>query len=103
LKYARDFTGHNDVQAMAALVRGMRYLVASEAQLNAVRVPTLAIIGTADPLLADVNALEKAWPALKVVRIEGATHSNMIPPGRGAAARPEFLTTIRDFINTNKQ
>lgn len=100
---ARQFAAGNDLAAMVAVIRGMSDLYVTEGQLNEVRVPSLALDGTADKMLADVKVLKKGWPALKLVTIEGATHSNIIPPGRGAAARPEFVNAIRDFIAANKQ
>jgi pimeloyl-ACP methyl ester carboxylesterase len=99
----RRFLGGNDVAALAAVIRSWNGLVATEAQLNAVRVPTLALAGTADPVIEDLNALKRAWPSLKVITIDGGTHSNIIPAGRGTAARPEFVNAIRDFIAANKQ
>ena len=97
------FLGGNDVAALAAVMRSWNGLVVTEAQLNSVHVPTLAIAGTADPVIEDLNKLKKAWPALQVVTVDGGTHSNLIPPGRGTAVRPEFVSAIRDFIARNKQ
>jgi pimeloyl-ACP methyl ester carboxylesterase len=99
----RRFVGGNDVVALAAVMRSWNGLVVTEAQLNSVRVPTLAIAGSADPVIEDLNTLKKAWPALQVVTVDGGTHSNLIPLGRGTAARPEFVNAIRDFIARNKQ
>lgn len=47
----------------------------TDEQMAAVTVPTMAIIGSGDKKLASVQDLKKAWPLLKVVVIQGATHS----------------------------
>ena len=86
----------NDPMALAALVRTRRDLAVTEAQLAAVRVPTEAIVGSADSRLAAVNHLKMVLPALKVVVVQGAVHSTTNE--RGAARRPEFCNTIREFI-----
>ena len=100
-KRSQEITATNDPLAHAALVRRRHDLVVTDAQMAAVRVPTLAIVGSADSALAGVNVLKTVWPALKVVTIEGATHGNNT--GRGAAARPEFVNAIRDFVAAHKQ
>jgi pimeloyl-ACP methyl ester carboxylesterase len=102
-KYAQQFAAPNDLGAMAALIRGWSDVSVTDAQLKAIRVPTLAVIGAADQLLANVNTMKEIWPELKVVTIEGATHSNIVPPGRGAAARPEFVNAIREFIAAHQR
>ena len=82
-----------DRVALAAVRRSSRDLVVAHAQMAAVVVPTLGIVGSADPYLTDFTALKQAMPQLKLVVIEGATHS----PPRGAVRRPEFVQAIRDF------
>jgi pimeloyl-ACP methyl ester carboxylesterase len=94
-----EFAGSNDVEALAAMLRGMDLFVTNE-QLASVKVPTLAVVGSADPALLGVNSLKRLWPALSVVVIDGATHSNN--RGRGVTGRPEFVQAIRDFIATHK-
>jgi pimeloyl-ACP methyl ester carboxylesterase len=84
----------NDLKALAAYNRGRRGLVVSEKALADVRVPALAIIGSADPSVGEVRELAKIMPALKVVVIEGAEHGGE----RGILRRPEFLHTLREFI-----
>jgi len=41
-----------------------------------------------------MNQLKTVLPSLKVVVIDGATHTG----DRGAPRRPEFVKAIRDFI-----
>jgi len=52
----------NDPLAHAALTRARREQVVTDAQMAAVHVPALAIVGTADPAMAGVKMLKAAWP-----------------------------------------
>ena len=86
-----------DLIALAAVMRGTPDQVVTEAQVASVKVPVMAIIGSADPIIENVNKLKKAMPALKVVTIEGATHSGE----RGAYKRPEFIQALQEFLKAN--
>jgi hypothetical protein len=68
-------------------------------QIAAVQVPTLGLIGSADPNMAAMNQLKSVLHALKVVVIEGATHGGE----RGASRRPEFVNNLREFIAAHTQ
>jgi pimeloyl-ACP methyl ester carboxylesterase len=89
----------NDTAALAAFMRGRRAQLVTDAQMAAVQVPTLGIVGSADPNLTGMNSLKTIWPALKVIIIEGATHAGE----RGAQRRPEFVNAIREFITAHTQ
>ena len=89
----------NDPAPLAADVRGRHAVAVTDAELAAVRVPTLAIVGSEDAFLASVNAFKEIVPSVKVVVISGATHGG----ARGAAGHPEFVGAIRDFISQNQQ
>lgn len=89
-----------DPLAMAAYMRSRQRQVVTNAELAAVRVPMLAVVGSADPALAGVNELKGAMPRLKVVVIEGATHSSANE--RGAPRRQEFVNAIREFVAAHK-
>ena len=89
----------NDPAAFAADVRGRHAQAVTDAEIGAVRVPTLVIVGSADAALASVNELKKILPSIKVVVINGATHTGE----RGATGRPEFVNAIREFISLNQQ
>jgi pimeloyl-ACP methyl ester carboxylesterase len=91
----------SDPPALAAFVRSRRSLTVTEAQMAAVRVPMLAIVGSLDPAQARVNRLKAALPSLKVVVIPGAAHSGATPP-LGATRRPEFVAAIREFVAAHK-
>jgi pimeloyl-ACP methyl ester carboxylesterase len=91
----------NDPLAHAALMRARRALLVADADIRAVRVPALAILGSADPALPRVKRLHAAWPALELVVIEGATHPAAHP--RSVVRRPEFLAAIREFLRTHRE
>ena len=89
----------NDRLALAALVRSRGEQTFSAMQMAAVQVPTLGLIGSADPNMAAMNQLKSVVPSLKVVVIEGATHGGE----RGAPRRPEFVANLREFIAAHTQ
>jgi pimeloyl-ACP methyl ester carboxylesterase len=60
----------------------------TDTQIARIQVPVLAVVGSADPALANVNALKGIWPALKVTVVEGAIHA---PTERATLRRPEFV------------
>lgn len=80
-----------DRLALAAVRRSNRAQMVTDAQMAAVSVPTLGVVGSNDPYVAQFRALAAVMPALNVVVIEGAGHGD-------AAARPEFLAAVRAFI-----
>jgi pimeloyl-ACP methyl ester carboxylesterase len=90
--------GQNDPLALAGVYRGLHELKVGNDDLKVVHVPLLAMVGSADPLRASVSAFNAVMPTLKVVVIEGATHSGP----RGAAARPEFTAGVHDFIAAHR-
>jgi pimeloyl-ACP methyl ester carboxylesterase len=84
----------NDVQSLAAFYRGgTRDFNATDAEVAAIKVPTLGIIGSVDNV-ASMNTLHTLLPSLRVVVIDGATHRGP----RAAPRRPEFTDAIRAFI-----
>jgi len=99
-KRSQEIVATNDPVAHAALVRARRELVVTDSQMAAVRVPTLAVVGSADRALTGVNSLKAVWPALKVVVIQGAVHSSANE--RGAQRHPEFVGAIREFVAAHR-
>lgn len=89
--------GLNDALALAAVQRGGKQQVVTPAQVRALKMPMLAAIGSADPLKAGVDAFVTVKPELKVVVIDGATHSGP----RGALSRPEFFAAVHEFLARN--
>jgi pimeloyl-ACP methyl ester carboxylesterase len=89
---------NRDRRAVAALIRSFRDQVITPAQITAVTVPTLGIVGSADPLLLDLQDLKRLRPALELVVIDGASHSGE----RDARRRPQFVAAIREFITAHR-
>ena len=96
LARSREIAGSNDVRAHAALMRARRALLVSDAEIAAVRVPTLALVGGADPALLRVQAMREFWQDLHVQVVPGATHPTVHE--RGLPRRPEFAQAIRRRI-----
>jgi pimeloyl-ACP methyl ester carboxylesterase len=92
--YEASFLAGKDLAALGAVARSLGNLSVNEAQVAAISVPTIAIIGTGDPLIEAVNKLKKAMPKLKVVTVEGANHIT-------AFGRPEFIETLQEFLKSN--
>ena len=84
------------MHAHAALMRARRALLVSDAEIAAVRVPTLALVGGADPALLRVQAMREFWQDLHVQVVRGAAHPTVHE--RGLPRRPEFVQAIRRWI-----
>lgn len=83
-----------DVRALAAVRRSNPAQVVTLAQMAAVTVPTLGLVGTADPYLGSFFELRARMPQLKLVTIENASHG--LAPGR-----PEFAQAILVFLHAH--
>ena len=81
----------NDQTALAAVVRGMPALDVNAELLRINKVPTLNIIGSADPLKPNADALVDVMTEHRLHVIEGANHMNTLNS-------PEFLDTVRAFF-----
>ena len=93
---SREIAASSDVRAHAALMRARRALLVSDAEMAAVRVPTLALVGALDPALPRVQAMRKRWPLLEVEVVPGAAHPTVHE--RGVPRHPAFLAAIRRQI-----
>ena len=96
LHLSKEISRRNDVLAHAALMRARRALVVSDAEAARIKVPTLAVVGAADPARPRVEAMKKRWPGLEVEVVPGAAHPTVHE--RGLPRRPEFLAAIRRHI-----
>ena len=96
LRLSRILSSDNDIRAHAALMRARRALLVSDAEIGAVRVPALAVVGSADPALPRVQAMRKRWPGLEVQVVPGAAHPTVHE--RGLPRHPEFLAAVRRHI-----
>jgi pimeloyl-ACP methyl ester carboxylesterase len=95
---SRAIVGRNDPLALAAVQRGNKAQTVTLADVRAIKVPMLAVVGSADPIKTGVDAFKKLKPSLDVVVIDGATHSGM----RGAPGRPEFASAVHDFLAAHR-
>jgi pimeloyl-ACP methyl ester carboxylesterase len=68
--------------------------VVTLAQMAAITVPTLGVVGTADPYLGQFLELKAVMPQLDLVTIEAASHGS-------APARPEFTQAILAFLHAH--
>jgi len=93
---SRDIARMNDLFAHAALMRARRALLVTDAEIAAVRVPTLAVVGAADPALPRVKAMQAVWPGLELEIVPGAAHPTVHQ--RGLPRRAEFVAAIRKHI-----
>ncbi len=84
-----------DPRALAAVRRSNADQVVTDAQLAAIRLPILGIVGTADPYIKDFRELAALMPQLRVVTIEGASHGS-------APGRPEFVRALIEFLAANR-
>jgi len=81
--------------ALAALTRSRADQAITLAATVAVKVPTLAVVGTDDPEKAGLDALVQIRPSVKLVIINGATHAGP----RGVLGRPELIAALRAFLS----
>jgi pimeloyl-ACP methyl ester carboxylesterase len=80
-----------DRLAFAAVLRSRPEFVQTAAQMAAVRVPTLGIVGSLDPAVAAYKQLQAMVRHLELVVIEGAAHG-------AAPSRPEFIQSLTAFL-----
>lgn len=85
----------NDLQGLAAVLRGWNGFAVPERNLRDNRVPTLALIGAQDPLKVRVDALASVMRDLEVVVIPDADH--------GALAHPMFAQGLRSFLARHRE
>jgi pimeloyl-ACP methyl ester carboxylesterase len=95
---SRELVAAHNPKALAAYHRGLHALVVTDGALAAVSIGMLAIVGSEDPALAGVQALKTVVPAVPVVVVDGAAHGGE----RGVLRRPEFLSTLRQFLRSTR-
>lgn len=81
----------NDVLALAGAARGMAQLTVTQEQLEANTIPTLAIVGGADPIKTGVEAMAEVMANLEVVVVEGANHLSCFRTDTFRESLLEFL------------
>lgn len=85
----------NDEKALAGVARGMHEFAVTKEQLQANRVPTLAVIGETDPLKVTVDELAEVTPNVEVHVIKDAGHMQ-------AFLRPEFGRILKAFLEKHR-
>jgi pimeloyl-ACP methyl ester carboxylesterase len=90
-KQVRAVQAYFDGRALAALLRSCGQQAVTDAELSTVKVPILAIVGTADVRLEGMRELKGVIPRVKLVELEHATHIS-------ACTHPEFVKTISAFL-----
>jgi pimeloyl-ACP methyl ester carboxylesterase len=88
--------------AMAALSRSRRDRFIEPARLAGLRVPTLGIVGSLDPLAETMRRLKKLRPDMKLLVVEGATHGSPTDD-RGILRRPAAREALMDFLASHRQ
>jgi pimeloyl-ACP methyl ester carboxylesterase len=83
-----------DPLAVAASLRGYRDQAVTPEQMAAVKVPTLGIVGTLDHTLKAMQNLKQIRPDMKLVLLDGISHTGKT----GIQGSPALVTEIRSFI-----
>lgn len=83
-------------KVLAAVVRSWKTLAVNKEKLKANKVPTLALIGSDDPLKESITLIKDDMANLKVVVIDGADHLN-------AFVKPQFIQSLRKFLAEHRQ
>ena len=83
-----------DQLATAASLRGYKDQAVTAEQMAAVKVPTMGIVGTLDHTLKDMQELKAIRPAMKLVLLEGVSHTGKT----GIQGSPALVTEIRTFV-----
>ena len=83
-----------DPLAVAASLRGYKDQAVTNAQMAAVKVPTMGIVGTLDHTLKAMQELKIIRPAMKLVILDGVSHTGKT----GIQGDPRLVTEIRTFI-----
>lgn len=83
-----------DPLAVAASLRGYKDQAVTPEQMQAVKVPTLGIVGTLDHTLKEMQELARLRPDMKLVLLEGVSHTG----ATGIQGKPELVAEIRAFV-----
>jgi pimeloyl-ACP methyl ester carboxylesterase len=83
-------------KALAAVVRSWKDLGVSKEKLKSNKVPTLALIGSKDPLKESIELMKDEMENLEVIVIDGANHLSTY-------TNPKFIRSLRKFMADNSQ
>jgi pimeloyl-ACP methyl ester carboxylesterase len=88
-----------DQLSVAASLRGYKDQAVTAGQMQAVKVPTLGIVGTLDHTLKEMQELKRLRPDMKLVLLEGVSHTG----ATGIQGRPELVAEIRAFLSAPRK
>lgn len=88
-----------DQYATAASLRGYRDQAVTPEQMQAVKVPTLGVVGTLDHTLKEMQELKRLRPDMTLVLVEGVPHTGP----NGIQGRPELIAALREFIAQHRR
>src|SRR5688572_23961446 len=88
-----------DQLAVAASLRGYKDQAVTPDQMMAVKVPTLGIVGTLDHTLKEMQELKKLRPDMKLVLLEGVSHTGPT----GIQGQPQLVAEIRAFLSEQRK
>lgn len=94
--FNRMLTSINDTQALAKVMRAMPALSVTEAQLRANQVPTLSVVGSADPLAENAGPLQEVMANHELVYLEGADHVT-------ALRHADFLPALKKHLKAHPE
>jgi pimeloyl-ACP methyl ester carboxylesterase len=83
--------------AIAALMRSRGDNDVAPAAAARVTVPTLGIVGTADPMKQGMDSLVAIRPGVRLILLDGATHAGP----RGILTRKELVPALREFVGAH--
>ncbi len=86
----RQAMAENDRGALLAVLRNLPFRL-QRARAATLGIPTLAVVGSADPLALDSRELATWWPGVQVIVVAGANHGDI-------TARPELLSALRALV-----
>ncbi|HYV97149.1 MAG TPA: alpha/beta fold hydrolase [Gemmatimonadaceae bacterium] len=93
---SQSMAARNDVRALAALNRGNKALIVSDAQIAKIGIPVFGITGSDDAWGVDaLKNLKTLLPALDLTIIDGVSHA-------GIVTRPELPAKLRAFIDSHR-
>jgi pimeloyl-ACP methyl ester carboxylesterase len=87
-----------DQHSVAASLRGYHDQAVTAEQMRAVKVPTLGIVGTLDHTLKEMQLLKTYRPDMKLVLLDGVSHTGPT----GLVTQPALVTEIRAFIASQR-
>ncbi len=86
----------NDKRALVGIIRGLPELAVTADDLRGLQVPLCSIVGSRDPLIAGVRAMDGLVPDHSVTIVEGADHIR-------APLRVELREALRVFLRQHDE